>query len=65
MKISMQVMAPSKINEHHNSFSHNRSVENGIVIEKVRILIEDTLHLSRKNTMLMGGRVDGSCDRNH
>ena len=41
------------------------SVENGIVIEKVRILIEDTLHFSRKNTMLMGGRVDGSCDRNH
>ena len=23
MRISMQVMAPSKINEHHNSFSHN------------------------------------------
>lgn len=41
------------------------SVENGIVIEKVRILIEDTLNFSRNNTMLMGGRVDGSCDRNH
>lgn len=54
MKISMQVMAPSKINEHHNSFSHNRSVENGIVIEKVRILIEDTLHLSRKKTDAYG-----------
>ena len=62
----MQVMAPSKsMNITTLSPIIHDSVENGIVIEKVRILIEDTLNFSRNNTMLMGGRVDGSCDRNH